>query len=110
MQIHNVHVHAVDMLECCIIVCSYFEVGHVISTVGCDWGSLPPSPVGSANDVAVTSPDMSLGVTGCCKKIAKDRDNVARMSRDVARMSRCRGTSRKIVRDRVHKASTVTST
>ena len=50
----------------------------------------------------------SLGVTGCRKEIAKDRDNVARMSRDVARMSRCRGVSRKIVR--VHKASTVTST
>ena len=50
----------------------------------------------------------SLGVTGCRKEIAKGRDNVARMSRDVARMSRCRGVSRKIVR--VHKASTVTST
>ena len=28
----------------------------------------------------------SLGVTGCRKEIAKDRDNVTRMSRDVARM------------------------
>ena len=60
----------------------------------------PPSPVGSANDVAVTSPDVTrcrrdVARTGA---IAKDRDNVTRMSRDVARMSRCRGVSRKIVR------------
>ena len=41
-----------------------------------------PSPVGSANDVAVTSRRTSLGVTGCRKEIAKDRDNVPRMSRD----------------------------
>ena len=48
----------------------------------------------------------SLAVTGYRKRqkeIAKDCDNVARMSRDVARMSKCRGVSRKIVR--VHEAS-----
>ena len=65
---------------------------------------VPSGGIGERCRRAVTS----LGVTGCRKEIAKDRDNVARMSRDVARMSRCRGVSRKIVR--VHKASTVTST
>ena len=51
--------------------------------------------------VAVTSPGVTSGITHGMPQ------GVARMSRDVAKVSRCRGVSRKIVR--AHKASTVTS-
>ena len=61
---------------------------------------MPPPPVRwDRRTMSQSRHRTSLGVTGCRKEIAKDRDNVARMSRDVARMSRCRGVSLKIVRD-----------
>ena len=43
---------------------------------------VPPSPVGSANNVAVTSPDVTRchGMSQGEIAFAKDRDNVARMS------------------------------
>ena len=67
----------------------------------------PPSPVGSANDFLVSSPD----VTSCHRMSQGDRERSRQCRKNVARcreMSKCRGVSRKIVR--VHEASTVTST